>query len=63
MRRSEAITEIIPESDAEFAAGVHQTEECVAAVASRLAVSAAADLAFDGTTANVGLGAVGMQRR
>jgi hypothetical protein len=48
MRRLEPISEIIPQRDAEFAAGVHQTEEGVSAVASGVAVllvCAAADLA------------------
>jgi hypothetical protein len=62
LRHSEPITEIIPERDAEFAAGVHQAEESIAAIASGVAVRAAADLALDDVTADVALGAIGVQR-
>lgn len=55
-------TEIIPESDAEFGGCVHQAEEGVATVAPGIAVGTAADLALDDVTADVPLGAVGMQR-
>jgi hypothetical protein len=46
VRRSEAIAEIIPERDAEFAAGVHQAKEAVAAIASGVAARTAAYLAL-----------------
>jgi DNA replication protein DnaC len=42
---AEAVGEIVPEADAELGAGVHQTEERIAAIASGIAAGAAAELA------------------
>jgi hypothetical protein len=46
-------SEVIPESDTEFAAGVHQAEECVTTVASGAALRAIAEIALDDVTAKV----------
>ena len=62
LRCSEAMAEIIPKGDAEFATGVHQSEESVATIATGVAVRATADLALDDVTANVALGTIGVQR-
>src|SRR5215471_17716223 len=62
VRRSEPIAEIIPERYAEFGTGMHQAEESIAAISSCVAVRATADLALDDVTANVALGAIGVQR-
>ena len=59
LRCSEAMAEIIPKRDAEFATGVHQSEESVATIATGVAVRATADLALDDVTANVALGTYG----
>lgn len=58
----EPVAEIVPEADAELGAGVHQTEECIAAIAAGAAVGTAADLALDDLAADVALRAVGVQR-
>ena len=62
LRCSEAMAEIIPKLDAEFATGVHQSEESVTTIATGVAVRATADLALDDVTANVALGTIGVQR-
>ena len=58
----EPVAEVVPERDAEFAAGVHQAEEGVATVTSCFAVGATTDLALDDVAANVAFGPVGVQR-
>ena len=59
---TEARAKIIPESDAELAAGLSETKECVAAVAADVAVSSAADMALGYLAADVALRAIGVQR-
>ena len=54
--------EIVPEAEAELAAGLEQAEEGVAAVAAGVAAGAGADLAPGDLGADVILRAVGVQR-
>ena len=54
--------EIVPEGDAELAAGLGQSEEGVAAVSTGIAACAAADLALGHLTADVVLRTVGVER-
>ena len=61
-RNAEAGAKIIPESNAEFSGGAHQSEECVAAVAAGETARAATDLAFGDVETDVPLGAIGMER-
>jgi hypothetical protein len=58
---AEAGAEIVPEGDAELAAGLGKTEEGVTAVASSVTFGAAADLALGDLTANVVFRTVGVQ--
>src|SRR5712691_10883406 len=60
-RDGEAVAEVIPEGDAELGAGLGQAEESIAAVAPDVASGAAADLTPGDLTADVVLGAVGVQ--
>ena len=57
---ADAVAEIIPERDAKLGTGVHQTEKCVAAITTGVAVGSAADLSLDYVAANVALGAIGV---
>src|SRR6476646_5802757 len=59
---AEPVAEAVPECDAEFGCGAHQSEECVAAVASIGAARAATDLTLGYMETDVALGAVGVER-
>jgi hypothetical protein len=61
-RGGEAVTEIIPEGDAELGAGLGQAEEGVAAITPEVAAGAAADLAPGDLATDVVLRSIGMQR-
>lgn len=58
-RTVEVVAEVIPESDAEFGGGTHQSEECVAVAGTARAV---AGHAFGNMEADVTFGAIGMER-
>ena len=57
----ESGAEIIPECDAELGAGFGEAEESIAAISSAVATRAAADFSLGHLTANVVLGAVGVE--
>ena len=61
-RGGETVAEIVPEGDAELRAGLCETQECIAAIASGVAAGATADLAPGDLAADIVLGAVGVQR-
>jgi len=58
---SDAVTQIVPERDAELAAGLFQTGEAVATAFAQIAAGAAADLAPLHIAANVAFAAIGVQ--
>src|SRR5882724_10173414 len=57
----EAVAEIVPEEDAELAAGLGEAEKGVSAVAAGVAAGAAADLSPGDVAADVVLGSIGVQ--
>src|SRR5712691_8521792 len=57
----EPIAEIVPEEDAELAAGLGEAEEGVAAIASGVAAGAAADFALGDVASDVAFGSVGVK--
>ena len=57
----DAIAEVVPEGDAELAAGLLQTGEAIAAAFAQIAAGAAADLAPLHVASDVAFAAVGMQ--
>ena len=59
---AEAIAKLVPECEAEFGCGAHQSGECVAAVAAIGTASAATDLALGDMETDVALGAIGVER-
>ena len=60
-RGIESIAEIVPEEDAELAAGLGEAEEGIAAIASGVAAGSAAELSPGDLAADVVLGAVGVK--
>ena len=58
----EPAAEIVPESDAQLGAGLGQTKEGIAAIATNVAAGATADFAFGHLTADIVLRAVRVQR-
>ena len=58
----EAIAKVVPECEAKFGSGAHQSEECVAAVAAIETASTTTDLALGDMEADVALGAIGVER-
>src|SRR4029077_13837080 len=58
-RNAEPVAEVVPECDAKFGGGAHQSEECIAEVASIDTACAAADRDME---ADVALGAIGVER-
>src|SRR3954462_8667432 len=59
---ADPVAEIVPEGDAELLAGLGKAEEGIPAVAAKIALGAAADLALGHLAADVVFGAVGVQR-
>lgn len=59
---AEAVGKIVPESDTELGAGLHQAEKRIAAITVGIAVSAAADLALDDLVADAALRAASAPR-
>src|SRR3954470_1431949 len=59
---ADPVAEVVPEGDAELLAGLGEAEEGVAALAAKIALGAAADLALGHLAADVVLGTVGVQR-
>src|SRR5215210_7469749 len=59
---ADPVAEVVPEGDAELLAGLGKAKEGVAAIAAKIALGAAADLALGDLAADVVLGTVGVQR-
>ena len=58
----EAAAEIVPECDAELAAGLGKSEERIATIAATVAACSGADLAAGNPASDVVLGTIGIQR-
>src|SRR3954465_3997829 len=59
---SEAVSEEVPEGDAQFGTGQQQAEEGVAAITALIGAGSARDLALDHLRPEIALGAVGVRR-
>src|SRR5687768_15545401 len=59
---TQAVSEEVPERDAQLGTGQQQAEEGVAALAALIGVGPAGDLALDHLRSQIALGAVGVQR-